>query len=39
MNSAMGWIVSEVEKGARLRGLYPMNDATKVRYEAWKRQS
>src|SRR5712672_1531847 len=30
-----GWIVSEVEKGARLPGLYPMNDETKARYEAW----
>jgi regulator of RNase E activity RraA len=34
-----GWIVSEVEKGVRLPGLYPMNDETKARYEAWKRQS
>src|ERR1700676_3929769 len=29
-----GWIVSEVEKGAGLPGLYPMNDETKARYEA-----
>jgi regulator of RNase E activity RraA len=32
------YIVSEVEKGARLPGLYPMNDETKARYEAWKKQ-
>jgi hypothetical protein len=33
-----GWIVSEVEQGARLPGLYPMNDETRTRYEAWKKQ-
>jgi len=33
-----GWIVSEVEKGVRLPGLYPMNDEAKARYEAWKTQ-
>jgi regulator of RNase E activity RraA len=33
-----GWIVSEVEKGVQLPGLYPMNDQTKARYEAWKKQ-
>jgi regulator of RNase E activity RraA len=32
------WIVSEVEKGVRLPGLYPMNDETKARYEASKKQ-
>jgi hypothetical protein len=26
-----GWIVSEVERGARLPGLYPMNDETRTR--------
>jgi regulator of RNase E activity RraA len=31
------WIVAEVEKGAKLPGLYPMNEETKARYEAWKR--
>jgi regulator of RNase E activity RraA len=31
------WIVSEVERGAKLPGLYPMNDEAKARYEAWKR--
>ncbi|MFD1880479.1 ribonuclease activity regulator RraA [Paracoccus pacificus] len=28
------WIVSEVERGEKLPGLYPMNDATKARYAA-----
>ena len=32
-----GWIVNEVEKGARLPGLYPMNEETKKRYEDSKR--
>ena len=31
-----GWIVSEVDNGAVLPGLYPMNAETKARYEAWK---
>jgi regulator of RNase E activity RraA len=31
-----GWIVSEVERGEKLPGLYPMNAETKARYEAWK---
>lgn len=30
------WIVREVENGALLPGLYPMNDDTKARYEAFK---
>ena len=34
-----GFIVSEVEKGAKLPGLYPMNDEAKARYEAWKKIS
>ena len=33
------WIVSEVEKGVKLPGLYPMNDDTKARYAAWKKKS
>ena len=33
------WIVSEVEGGAKLPGLYPMNDETKARYQAWKKAS
>ena len=32
-----GWIMQEVEAGARLPGLYPPDDANKARYEAWKR--
>jgi regulator of RNase E activity RraA len=33
------YIVSEVEKGAMLPGLYPMNEEAKARYEAWKKKS
>jgi regulator of RNase E activity RraA len=33
------YIVSEVEKGAKLPGLYPMNEEAKARYEAWKKKS
>src|ERR1700693_6170104 len=32
------WIVSEVEKGDKLPGLYPPNDAAKARYEASKKR-
>lgn len=31
-----GWVVSEVERGVPLPGLYPPNAETKARYEAWK---
>ena len=31
-----GWIMEEVGRGVELPGLYPMNDATKARYAAWK---
>jgi len=31
-----GWVVSEVERGVVLPGLYPPNAETKARYEAWK---
>ena len=31
------WIMGEVDKGAHLPGLYPMNAETKARYEASKR--
>ena len=31
------WIVGEVNRGAALPGLYPMNADTKARYEAWKK--
>lgn len=34
-----GWIVSEVERGEKLPGLYPMNAETKARYEAWTREN
>jgi regulator of RNase E activity RraA len=30
-----GWIMREVESGVPLPGLYPANDATKARYDAW----
>ncbi len=30
-----GWIIDEVGRGAALPGLYPMNDATRTRYEVW----
>ena len=31
------WIVGEVERGAKLPGLYPMNDEAKARYAAMKK--
>ena len=31
------WLVQEVEKGEKLPGLYPPNEANKARYEAWKK--
>ena len=34
-----GWIMREVEAGAALPGLYPMNEASRARYHAWKRRS
>jgi regulator of RNase E activity RraA len=34
-----GWVVQEVEKGAKLPGLYPPNDEAKKRYEEWKKKS
>lgn len=33
-----GWIMSEVEKGASLPGLYPPNAENKARYEATKKK-
>lgn len=30
------WIMTEVERGVPLPGLYPTNDDTKARYAAWK---
>src|SRR6187399_284307 len=32
------WVVSEVERGVPLPGLYPPNDDAKARYEAWKKK-
>jgi regulator of RNase E activity RraA len=32
------WVVSEVEKGVKLPGLYPPNAEAKARYEAWKKK-
>ena len=31
------WVVGEVERGVKLPGLYPPDDAAKARYEAWKK--
>jgi regulator of RNase E activity RraA len=30
------WVVSEVEKGAKLPGLYPPNEENKAKYAAWR---
>lgn len=30
------WVVSEVERGVKLPGLYPPNDDAKARYAAWR---
>ncbi len=34
-----GWIMTQVEAGMALPGLYPPNDENKARYEAWARTS
>jgi len=31
------WVVSEVEKGVKLPGLYPPNEEAKKRYDEWKK--
>ena len=31
------WIMGEVERGAKLPGLYPPNEENKAKYEAWKK--
>lgn len=31
-----GWIMSEIDRGVPLPGLYPMSAETKARYQAWK---
>jgi hypothetical protein len=33
-----GWIMSEVDRGVPLPGLYPANADTQARYEAWKKK-
>jgi len=33
------FIVEEVEKGAKLPGLYPMNEEARARYAAWKKRT
>jgi len=30
-----GWIMSQVDAGTPLPGLYPPNEETRARYEAW----
>jgi regulator of RNase E activity RraA len=32
------WVVSEVERGAKLPGLYPPNEEAKARYATWRKQ-
>ncbi len=34
-----GWIMGEVDRGVALPGLYPPNDETRQRYEAWSRET
>ena len=31
-----GWIMTEIDRGVPLPGLYPMNAETKARYQVWK---
>jgi regulator of RNase E activity RraA len=33
-----GWIMTEIDRGIPLPGLYPANDETKARYEAFKKK-
>ena len=35
MEKYEAWVVDQVKAGASIIGLYPMNDETRVRYEAW----
>jgi regulator of RNase E activity RraA len=32
-----GWIMTEIDRGVPLPGLYPANDETRKRYEEWKK--
>ena len=34
-----GWIMGQVDQGVALPGLYPPNDETKARYQAWVEQT
>jgi len=34
-----GWIMGQVDQGVALPGLYPPNDETKARYQAWIEQT
>jgi regulator of RNase E activity RraA len=31
-----GWIMKQVEAGEKLPGLYPPNEQTRAKYEAWR---
>ncbi len=35
MESYEAWVVDQVKSGVSIIGLYPMNDETRARYEAW----
>ena len=35
MEKYEAWVVAQVKAGASIIGLYPMNDETRVKYEAW----
>jgi len=35
MEKYESWVTDQVKAGASIIGLYPMNDATRARYEAW----
>jgi regulator of RNase E activity RraA len=35
MEKYEAWVMDQVKAGASIIGLYPMNDETRVRYEAW----
>ncbi|MEM7277355.1 MAG: ribonuclease activity regulator RraA [Pseudomonadota bacterium] len=35
MEAYEAWVTAEVEAGASIIGLYPMNDETRARFEAW----
>jgi regulator of RNase E activity RraA len=35
MEKYEAWVVDQVKAGVSIIGLYPMNDETRARYEAW----